>query len=495
MNQHVTIYQSKQYAESQLTSEIINLLSTRKLSYCIRHFESTSQSEFMLDIHRDLAVIIDCTVPKVPEEGSAYPILTAHINVLNHIVAYSRDVDDSGFEILPLNIVPQRRRTEKDNNLVEWIERQIDEIVSNEGVYNRLYFEDINDLLQNRKGMEDMMMKSLAMVPANKHDRTPIMISYRNKYAEDVEALKKKIEDEGKFEVKVLPPGSLCGEYEAHTPMRRWMLVGLLEDHIRTVKEVWVYLTEDYTESWWTIAEIVMTANLNLERGDNNKIRIKVYDPKKKALIEEKDFPTFIFPDITNEQHRKIARYLSNTRPDTMGPEMIQQVRQMKQLAKILRYSPAVVREEIVANLKESLAMSIPVDLPKEQREEMLTDLISMYSDPDELEKYASDEVFQEVFWKNLSYQVDTHTPAYVDGHIDVDAFMSTPMKELTKLDDTKLKRLYSRRKSLELSGKTYTINIGKTRYLWHATRMGQPTIMDAPGIEIIQTFDLKEDI
>ena len=174
---------------------------------------------------------------------------------------------------------------------------------------------------------------------------------------------------------------------------------------------------------------------------------------------------------------------------------MIQQVRQMKQLAKILRYSPAVVREEIVANLKESLAMSIPVDLPKEQREEMLTDLISMYSDPDELEKYASDEVFQEVFWKNLSYQVDTHTPAYVDGHIDVDAFMSTPMKELTKLDDTKLKRLYSRRKSLELSGKTYTINIGKTRYLWHATRMGQPTIMDAPGIEIIQTFDLKEDI
>jgi len=263
----------------------------------------------MLDIHRDLAVIIDCTVPKVPEEGSAYPILTAHINVLNHIVAYSRDVDDSGFEILPLNIVPQRRRTEKDNNLVEWIERQIDEIVSNEGVYNRLYFEDINDLLQNRKGMEDMMMKSLAMVPANKHDRTPIMISYRNKYAEDVEALKKKIEDEGKFEVKVLPPGSLCGEYEAHTPMRRWMLVGLLEDHIRTVKEVWVYLTEDYTESWWTIAEIVMTANLNLERGDNNKIRIKVYDPKKKALIEEKDFPTFTFPDYNGPQ--KLDRLLS----------------------------------------------------------------------------------------------------------------------------------------------------------------------------------------
>ena len=176
-----------------------------------------------------------------------------------------------------------------------------------------------------------------------------------------------------------------------------------------------------------------------------------------------------------------------------MGPEMIQQVRQMKQLAKILRYSPAGIKNEIIASLKESLAMSIPTDLTQEQKDEMLKDLISMYSDPDELEKYASDEVFQEVFWKNISYQVETHTPAFVGDHIDVDTFMSTPMKELTKLDDAKLKRKYNKRKDLELSGKTYTINIGKTRYLWLATRMGKTTIKDAPGLEIIQTYNLEK--
>lgn len=493
MNQYVTIYQSKRYAESQLISEIINLLSDRKLQYRIRNFEDTTQSDFLLDIHRDLAVIIDCTIPKLPDEASAYPILTAHINVLNHIVAYSREIDESGCEILPLNIVPQRRRAKNDANLIEWIATQISEIVSNEGVYSRLDVEGINDLLLNRKGMENMMIQSLAMASRREQKSTPVMISYRNKYAAGIEALKNRMEKDGKYEVKALPPGSLCGEYEAHTPMRRWMLVGLLEEHLRTVKEVWVYLTEDYTESWWTIAEMVMTANLNLERTVADKIKIKVYDPNKEEFIEEKDFPAFVSPAITPVQHKKLARYLSNTRPDTMGPEMIQQVRQMKQLAKILRYSPAGIKNEIIASLKESLAMSIPTDLPQEQKDEMLKDLISMYSDPDELEKYASDEVFQEVFWKNISYQVETHTPAFVGDHIDVDTFMSTPMKELTKLDDAKLKRKYNKRKDLELSGKTYTINIGKTRYLWLATRMGKTTIKDAPGLEIIQTYNLEK--
>lgn len=491
MSRPITIYQSKQYAESQLTSEIINLLSDRKLQYSIRYFEETTQSDFMLDIHRDLAVIVDCTIPKLPNEASAYPILTAHINVLNHIVAYSREIDESGFEILPLNIVPQRRRTKNDTNLIEWINTQINEIVSNEGVYSRLDVDEINDLLQNRKGMENMMQKSLAMKAKSESEATPVMISYRNRYAAEVEALKNRKEKEGKYEVKALPPGSLCGEYEAHTPMRRWMLAGLLEDHLRTVKEVWVYLTEDYTESWWTIAEIVMTANLNLERTEDRKIKIKVYDPNKEEFIEEKDFPAFISPDITPDQHKKLARYLSNTRPDTMGPEMIQQVRQMKHLAKILRYSPDAIKNEIIASLKESLAMSIPSDLPQDQKDDMLNDLISLYSDPDELEKYASDEVFQEVFWNNISYQVERQTAAFTDDHIDIDSFMSTPMKELTKLDDAKLRRKYTKKQKMKLSGKTYTIDMGKTRYLWNATRMGQPVIKDAPGIEIIQTFDL----
>lgn len=68
MNRRVTIYQSKRSTKSQLTLEIINLLANRRLQYCIRHFENSSQSDFMLDVHRDLAVIIDRMVPMGHEE-------------------------------------------------------------------------------------------------------------------------------------------------------------------------------------------------------------------------------------------------------------------------------------------------------------------------------------------------------------------------------------------------------------------------------------------
>ena len=43
----------------------------------------------------------------------------------------------------------------------------------------------------------------------------------------------------------------------------------------------------------------------------------------------------------------------------------------------------------------------------------------------------------------------------------------------------------------VKLKGKKYYVSEGKKRYLWLATRMGMPTVKDAPGIEIVQTYNL----
>ena len=39
--------------------------------------------------------------------------------------------------------------------------------------------------------------------------------------------------------------------------------------------------------------------------------------------------------------------------------------------------------------------------------------------------------------------------------------------------------------------GKKYYVGEGKKRYLWLATHMGMPTVKDALGIEIVQTYNL----
>lgn len=216
--------------------------------------------------------------------------------------------------------------------------------------------------------------------------------------------------------------------------MRRWMLVGLLEDHIREVDEVWVYESRnpkgeiDYTKSWWTIAEMIMVANINYD--NTKKIKVKVYNPIKQEFYETT--PQQYLVNITEAQHKRLARYLSNTRPDTMGPECLAQVKQLKMIANLMRYSTEEMKQQMLENLQANFELSVPKTLEEDERKQMIDDMIKMYSDPDEIERYAQDDVFKEEFWNDISYQTAEATSCFTDGHIDVDKFMSTPMDEVT---------------------------------------------------------------
>lgn len=128
----------------------------------------------------------------------------------------------------------------------------------------------------------------------------------------------------------------------------------------------------------------------------------------------------------------------------------------------------------------------------------MIQDLVKMYSDPDELERYVNDEVFQDVFWKNISYQTEERTPALVKGVVNPNVFMDVPMAEDTGLSEEELKIAASNETLITLTSskgtKRYRVEKGITRYLWLATRMGRPTVKDAPGLEVIQTYNLIVD-
>ena len=58
------------------------------LDFEIKEYSSldVSQLEFLFAIHNDDAVIIDCTIPDDLEQPTVYPILTAQINMLDHIL-------------------------------------------------------------------------------------------------------------------------------------------------------------------------------------------------------------------------------------------------------------------------------------------------------------------------------------------------------------------------------------------------------------------------
>lgn len=479
-----------------------------------KNFKPLQQKEFLCKVHVADIVVVDCTIPSDINDGGVYPALTAQVNILNHIIVVSENN-------LPLNITPLRGvfpQEDGERCTIEHILKKLPEQIKQslkEDTYSRIPEDMINDFLKYQKEMEEMLGASLVIRRRKKYEKTSVMISYRNNHSEEVEKFKSIITGtdiqskkerhrlgcDGDYELKVLPPASLCGADEAHTPMRRWMLVGLLEDHIREVDEVWVYESRnakgeiDYTKSWWTIAEMIMVANINYD--NTKKIKVKVYNPIKKQFYETT--PQQYLVNITEAQHKRLARYLSNTRPDTMGPECLAQVKQLKMIANLIRHSTEEMKQQMLENLRANFELSVPKTLEEDERKQMIDDMIKMYSDPDEIERYANDDVFKEEFWNNISYQTAETTSCFTNDRIDVEKFMSIPMDEVTEypLED-------SVKASLKNDG---YINLGSwihplkckvskaniDRYLWLATRMGRPTVKEgnAPGLERIPIYNI----
>lgn len=474
------------------------------------------QQQFLYAVHVSDIVVVDCTIPSDVNDGGVYPALTAQVNILNHVIVVSENN-------LPLNITPLRGvfpQKDGERYTIEHILKELPEQIEQslkEDTYSRIPEDMINDFLKYQKEMEEMLVASLEMRRRRKHKKTSVMISYRNSHSEEVEKFKSiivgtdpssknerhRLGCNGDYELKVLPPASLCGADEAHTPMRRWMLVGLLEDHIREVDEVWVYESRDangeidYTKSWWTIAEMIMVTNINY--GNTMKIKVKVYNSITQQFYETA--PRQYIVNITEAQHKRLARYLSNTRPDTMGPECLAQVKQLKMIAKLMRYSTEEMKRQMLDNLRANFELSVPKTLEEDERKQMIDDMIKMYSDPDEIERYANDDVFKEEFWNDISYQTAEATSCFVNGCIDVDEFMSIPMDEITghSLDDF-VKASLKNGGAINLGSWIHPLKykVSKAnidRYLWLATRMGKPTIKDgnAPGLERIPIYNITK--
>lgn len=474
------------------------------------------QQQFLYAVHVSDIVVVDCTIPSDVNDGGVYPALTAQVNILNHVIVVSENN-------LPLNITPLRGvfpQKDGERYTIEHILKELPEQIEQslkEDTYSRIPEDMINDFLKYQKEMEEMLVASLEMRRRRKHKKTSVMISYRNSHSEEVEKFKSiivgtdpssknerhRLGCNGDYELKVLPPASLCGADEAHTPMRRWMLVGLLEDHIREVDEVWVYESRDangeidYTKSWWTIAEMIMVTNINY--GNTKKIKVKVYNSITQQFYEMA--PRQYIVNITEAQHKRLARYLSNTRPDTMGPECLAQVKQLKMIAKLMRYSTEEMKRQMLDNLRANFELSVPKTLEEDERKQMIDDMIKMYSDPDEIERYANDDVFKEEFWNDISYQTAEATSCFVNGCIDVDEFMSIPMDEITghSLDDF-VKASLKNGGAINLGSWIHPLKykVSKAnidRYLWLATRMGKPTIKDgnAPGLERIPIYNITK--
>ena len=108
----LSYFTGEQHSENY--DQIIRL--AKGLGYSVRLYESkkSNQFDFLQAVYRDTVTIVDATIPNDLTLSTVYPLLTAHINILDHLLVFSDKQYEDGTQILPLNITPQRVRTEKE---------------------------------------------------------------------------------------------------------------------------------------------------------------------------------------------------------------------------------------------------------------------------------------------------------------------------------------------------------------------------------------------
>ena len=492
---------------------------------------SFSQADFLLALFRDDVVIVDCTIPDDMTEPTVYPILVAQVNMLDHVLVVSEND-------LPLNIKPLRvpyvansksiyGKTQQ--KLSEWLEGNLTDILHDrqkeENPSERIMVESVQDLLNHKSDMERIQEYSSNCEKRRikSNIKKNILVSYRSQYyCKDYNGnetpLRNRIHPNNykeEYDLHIFEPQSLCSGDEVLTPMRRWMLVGLLDDRIRLMDEVWIYHTPDYFDSWWTIAELVAVGYFNATTGKDNPIIVRVYNPSLDILIDidlEKELNINMNLEVNNKKVyvERMARLLANTRPDIMAPEAREDIIRMKFLAELLQNSPKIIRNIILRRIRKSVSAmsmaSMPDNMSKEEKKEVLQRIIKMYSDPQVIIDYANDEVFSNDFWYKLSYGIgrsgkyltkpDSSQESKKIGIVNLDAFFNAPMRELIEYSENEIMGFFQNGTKINLGKHERNTVFGKilsvsTLYLWHITKMGKAGGKDGSGLEPISVFHM----
>lgn len=160
-----------------------------------------------------------------------------------------------------------------------------------------------------------------------------IFVTYRRDDSESVEALRRRIEN-GAFPgvppspVRYFPPGMLSDELS--TEQRRWQIVSAIDRFMSPARELWLFASGEYYNSWWTLGEI-LTLAYRREVGYRGKQppRLRILEPDTERL---RDAPADFLPRLSKAQQKRVARWFANADTAGMGPEGIAAIRLMAEL-------------------------------------------------------------------------------------------------------------------------------------------------------------------
>jgi len=443
---------------------------------------------------------------RVPSK--AYRALTPLHMGLQHVLVVSR-----GY--LPLNVVPVRRggapaypypatslpdgRTvepvadqgsgeirrrwtgERDQSLLAWVEEQLADVADGAGVPQaRCTPDQWAEMTAAMQASDSPDVGAMVRIEKDlmdaSHDwnegRQPkgqVFISHRGRYWAEVETLAGEVRagrvpGVAALPVRVVRPGELAAEREMLSEGRRWMVLGLLDDMLRASAELWVYETGDYLGSWWTLAELVAASYI--DDGEHAPPAIKAVTPSSRVGPAQ---PRYRIA-LAEEDRRQIARYMTNSRPDAVSPELAFQHRLQRGIFRVglggpfLRLLRKAAASPDMSALTHSMSEALDPDLEGE--------LSRHFSDPDEFRARINHPSYRPEFWNDLLLD-----RAVLDGSAgyppSAAAFLAAPGTMIRVSGRAAAAAVRDSGRVTARDGTRLRITEFAPRYLWRPTRIG----------------------
>jgi hypothetical protein len=454
----------------QRLAESIKMLGT-SIGFHVNIAKEFNQIEFLKSCLCNSVVVMDASIEE--HINNVYQIAT--IPTFDHLLVVSRTY-------LPLNFIPVRlggappypyphvnlsngQRIAgfetfiwNSEEILNWLQIQLNDIQQSPLSY-RLTPEEFSALsITNISSLHKVLDDSISGRKIIKNtDAAKIFISYRGKYYQEVKKLAGSIEN-GDFHqgtkksVRLFFPGELALEREILSEGRRWMVLNLLDDELRDCEELWVYQTDDYLNSWWTLGEIVVAACIGKP--------IKVYCRQNNSVMEDEGSYSI---KLTNPQIEKLALIRSNTHPNSMALDTNQ----------MLRYQRWVFKLGL-GNFMFKLLNRMINDPDFQKVFRMEKETIDFMLTPNKYRDFINDRVFSKEFWNELCIE-----PAWALGkepnyyNKDVNFFIDAPETQTVRINTRIAKSSIESGKSVKALDQRTNIRIEEypPRYLWRPSR------------------------
>jgi len=268
-------------------------------------------NDCILSCYKDDLVIFDASIEGDNHEINNYRLANALQSPLEHVLVVSRTY-------LPLNIYTYKtggfpsykQQFLSNEEILRWLENEL----------SRIDFHLLRE--RNTKGIKNIV--NYIRASKTRYDTiraagTSVFISFRTKYAQhkdngeykySVSELARRIETGcyGKPRtVKYLDNGSLVFNTELLTQWKAWQLLCIIDkEYISYCDEMWIYASDDYLNSWWTMGEQILFSYLvhqNIDKRPSPCVpkKLMAYYPKEDRVEE-------IRPILINDSIAKSIR-------------------------------------------------------------------------------------------------------------------------------------------------------------------------------------------